>query len=64
VDKKLVDPVLLETPYGAVTLRDLFAGLAAVGLLGNPGNNQVEGDFAPFAYAFADAMLAARGPKC
>jgi hypothetical protein len=36
----------------------------AVELLGNPGNNQVEGDFAPFAYAFVDAMLAARGPKC
>ena len=49
--------------YDAVTLRDLFAGLALAGLLAYPERYESEAELPMVAYELADAMLAARAAK-
>lgn len=46
-----------------MSLRDWFAGQALTGLLANTNNSGVVQNYAEDAYAFADAMLAARNKE-
>ena len=53
--------------YGGMSLRDYFAGQALVGLLAMPasldGMGKTDKLIAQYAYAVADAMLAARDAR-
>ncbi len=55
----------LNTANAEQSLRDWFAGMALQGLLAGPGGddyeNEPEGFAAMSAYAYADAMMKARG---
>lgn len=51
------------TDRAGMSLRDYFAAKAMQGLIASRGDLQTEGDDAKFAYAMADAMIAARGAK-
>ncbi len=47
-------------PQGGMTLRDYFAAKALDALISLPQTKGTETEFAEWAYAYADAMLAAR----
>jgi len=54
-----------QVQYGhlGMTLRDYFAAAALQGLLSDSNTGGSDSQFAESAYAYADAMLKARGDK-
>ncbi len=52
-------PVLQETDYLGISLRDYFAAKAMQGMMSNSWNNNYD-DWAKHAYVMADSMLKAR----
>jgi hypothetical protein len=54
-----------QVQYGhlGMTLRDYFAAAALQGLLSDSNTGGSDSQFAESAYAYADAMLKARGGK-